>query len=52
MRRGELLGLKWEDVDLEGSRIHVAGGSREPPSDGDITSSMRHHVTAGNVPDD
>jgi integrase len=23
MRRGELLGLKWEDVDLEGSRIHV-----------------------------
>ena len=23
MRRGELLGLKWEDVDPEGSRIHV-----------------------------
>ncbi len=23
MRRGELLGLKWEDVDLEGNRIHV-----------------------------
>ena len=23
MRRGELLGLKWEDVDLEGGKIHV-----------------------------
>jgi integrase len=23
MRRGELLGLKWEDVDLEGEKIHV-----------------------------
>ena len=23
MRRGEVLGLKWEDVDLEGNRIHV-----------------------------
>ncbi|MBI4635684.1 MAG: site-specific integrase [Candidatus Rokubacteria bacterium] len=23
MRRGELLGLKWEDIDLEGHRIHV-----------------------------
>jgi len=23
MRRGELLGLKWEDIDLEGNRIHV-----------------------------
>jgi integrase len=23
MRRGELFGLKWEDIDFEGSRIHV-----------------------------
>ena len=23
MRRGELLGLRWEDIDFEGSRLHV-----------------------------
>ena len=51
LRLGELLGLTWEDVDLERSQLHVwrqwttGGGFSEP----ETASSIRHVVLADDL---
>jgi integrase len=54
MREGELLGLRWRDVDLEGRKLHVVGSLQNIPGEGwtivePKTARSRRVVVLGEV---
>jgi integrase len=54
MREGELLGLRWRDVDLDGRRLHVVGSLQNIPGEGwtivePKTARSRRVVVLGGV---